>query len=270
MADVHLDMPVKRLPKVPENLLKKRKKYQGLKESYKRSDQHLKRRRNAQKLHFKRPESFVRDSRQRHRDSVRLARLARKPASLLPMPTCPRLVFALRIRSANSCCLAVRQALQFLRLTRIFSGVFLKLSRGSLTLLRRVEPYIAWGYPNLKSVRELILKRGRTMVQGRSTPLTDNCLVEAKLGFRCCDNLRMAEVIQVKLSTGKHDVICLEDVIHEVFSLGPHFKVSSLFLHPFMLPVVRHSRRNRTRQALETGPCGDRGSAINELIRKLN
>uniref|UniRef100_UPI00358E65E2 large ribosomal subunit protein uL30-like 1 n=1 Tax=Myxine glutinosa TaxID=7769 RepID=UPI00358E65E2 len=250
MADVHLDMPVKRLPKVPENLLKKRKKYQGLKESYKRSDQHLKRRRNAQKLHFKRPESFVRDSRQRHRDSVRLARLARKPASLLPMPTCPRLVFALRIRSANSCCLAVRQALQFLRLTRIFSGVFLKLSRGSLTLLRRVEPYIAWGYPNLKSVRELILKRGRTMVQGRSTPLTDNCLVEAKLG--------------------KHDVICLEDVIHEVFSLGPHFKVSSLFLHPFMLPVARHSRRNRTRQALETGPCGDRGSAINELIRKLN
>lgn len=27
-------------------------------------------------------------------------------------------------------------------------------------MLRLVEPYVAWGYPNLKSVRELIYKRG--------------------------------------------------------------------------------------------------------------
>ena len=27
-------------------------------------------------------------------------------------------------------------------------------------MLRRVEPYVAWGYPNLKTVRELLYKRG--------------------------------------------------------------------------------------------------------------
>ncbi len=27
-------------------------------------------------------------------------------------------------------------------------------------MLRRVEPYIAWGYPSQKTVRELIYKRG--------------------------------------------------------------------------------------------------------------
>lgn len=27
-------------------------------------------------------------------------------------------------------------------------------------MLQRVEPYIAWGYPNQKTVRELIYKRG--------------------------------------------------------------------------------------------------------------
>ena len=27
-------------------------------------------------------------------------------------------------------------------------------------MLTRVEPYIAYGYPNLKSIRELIYKRG--------------------------------------------------------------------------------------------------------------
>lgn len=32
-------------------------------------------------------------------------------------------------------------------------------------LLKRVEPYIAYGYPNLKSVRELIYKRGFAKVR---------------------------------------------------------------------------------------------------------
>ena len=27
-------------------------------------------------------------------------------------------------------------------------------------MLRLVEPYVAWGYPNLKTVKELIYKRG--------------------------------------------------------------------------------------------------------------
>ena len=34
-------------------------------------------------------------------------------------------------------------------------------------MLRIADPYIAWGYPNLKSVRELIYKRGYGKLQGR-------------------------------------------------------------------------------------------------------
>ena len=41
-----------------------------------------------------------------------------------------------------------------------------------------MEPYIAFGYPNLKSVRELVLKRGYAKVSGNRLPLTDNKLVE--------------------------------------------------------------------------------------------
>jgi hypothetical protein len=36
-------------------------------------------------------------------------------------------------------------------------------------MLRRVEPYITWGYPNLKSVKELIYKRGYGKVKARLT-----------------------------------------------------------------------------------------------------
>ena len=39
-----------------------------------------------------------------------------------------------------------------------FSAV--QINKATLNMLRRVEPYITWGTPNLKTVRELIYKRG--------------------------------------------------------------------------------------------------------------
>ena len=44
------------------------------------------------------------------------------------------------------------------------------------------EPYVTWGVPNLKSVRELIYKRGFLKVEGKRTPITSNDLVENNLG----------------------------------------------------------------------------------------
>ena len=37
--------------------------------------------------------------------------------------------------------------------------MFVKINKATINMLRRVEPYIAYGYPNLKSVRELVYKR---------------------------------------------------------------------------------------------------------------
>jgi hypothetical protein len=54
----------------------------------------------------------------------------------------------------------------------------LQITKATLGLLKRVEPYIAWGYPNLKTVRELIYKRGFGKVDGNRVPLTDNRIVE--------------------------------------------------------------------------------------------
>lgn len=34
------------------------------------------------------------------------------------------------------------------------------MNKATINMLRRVEPYITWGYPNLKTVKELIYKRG--------------------------------------------------------------------------------------------------------------
>jgi len=48
--------------------------------------------------------------------------------------------------------------------------VFIKLNGSTINLLRWVEPYIAYGYPNLKSVRELIYKRGYAKVRPSLPP----------------------------------------------------------------------------------------------------
>jgi len=57
-----------------------------------------------------------------------------------------------------------------------------KLNKATINMLRIAEPYITWGYPNLKSVRELLYKRGFGRVDNRRIALTDNSIIENKLG----------------------------------------------------------------------------------------
>lgn len=38
---------------------------------------------------------------------------------------------------------------------------------------------------------------------------------------------------------GKHGIICIEDLIHEIYTCGPKFKEVSNFLYPFQLSSAR-------------------------------
>ena len=49
-------------------------------------------------------------------------------------------------------------------------------------MLRTVEPYVTWGFSNLKSVRELILKCGQAKINNKTGPLTDSTVIEEHLG----------------------------------------------------------------------------------------
>ncbi|OXV07136.1 hypothetical protein Egran_05099 [Elaphomyces granulatus] len=60
----------------------------------------------------------------------------------------------------------------------------------------------------------------------------------------------------------------LEDLIHEIYTVGPNFKQASNFLWPFKL-----SNRFRTRKFkrfVEGGDTGNREDNINALIRQMN
>ncbi|XP_012874641.1 PREDICTED: 60S ribosomal protein L7-like 1 [Dipodomys ordii] len=239
----------KRIPLVPENLLKKRKAYQALKATQAKQALLAKKERKGKAFRFKRLESFLHESWRQQRDMVRVRRLDVKPRAL-EVPDKHTLAFVIRIERTVGVSLLVKRTIAILRLKKLFSGVFVKVTPDNIKMLRIVEPYVTWGFPNLKSVRELILKRGQAKVQNKIIPLTDNTMIEEHLG--------------------KFDVICLEDLIHEIAFPGKYFQQISRFLCPFQLSVARHATKNRVGFLKEMGSPGYRGESINQLIRQLN
>ncbi|KAG5286855.1 hypothetical protein AALO_G00019510 [Alosa alosa] len=194
----------KKVPSVPESLVKRRKRYAVVRAMrLKAKLAEKKARKVTRKLIFKRAESYHKEYKEMYRREVRLARTARKVGNFY-VPAEPKLAFVIRIRGINGVSPKVRKVLQLLRLRQIFNGVFVKLNKASINMLRIAEPYIAWGYPNLKSVRELIYKRGFGKMQKQRIPLTDNSLVEKTLG--------------------DYGIICVEDLIHEIYTVGKNFK----------------------------------------------
>ena len=118
-------------------------------------------------------------------------------------------------------------------------------------MLKIVDPYISYGYPNVKTVRELVYKRGFGKVNKQRIALTDNSIIEATLG--------------------KYGIICVEDLIHEIFTVGPNFKQANNFLWPFQLSSPKGGFH--TRKALhfiEGGDHGNREDKINALVRQMN
>ncbi|KAF7653516.1 hypothetical protein LDENG_00082110 [Lucifuga dentata] len=172
----------KKVPAVPESLLKRRKAFATMKAiRIKKMLAEKKARKVTRKLIYKRAEKYHKEYRQMYRREIRMGRTARKVGNYY-VPAEPKLAFVIRIRGINGVSPKVRKVLQLLRLRQIFNGVFVKLNKASINMLRIAEPYIAWGYPNLKSVRELIYKRGHGRMRKQRIALTDNALVEKALG----------------------------------------------------------------------------------------
>lgn len=115
-----------------------------------------------------------------------------------------------------------RKVLHLLRLNRPNTGVFVKLTPATVPLLKLISPYIVAGKPSLNSIRKLFQKRACISVideetkEPRITKLDNNGVVEDKFG----DDL---------------GCICIEDLIHELATLGEHFKTVSNWILPFKL-----------------------------------
>jgi large subunit ribosomal protein L7e len=94
---------------------------------------------------FKRAEQYVKEYRSQERDEIRLRRQAKAQGSFY-VPGEAKVAFVIRIKGVNKLAPKPRKILQLMRLYRINSGVFVKLTKATLQMLQWVGPYIAWGY----------------------------------------------------------------------------------------------------------------------------
>ncbi|XP_065176220.1 large ribosomal subunit protein uL30-like [Sycon ciliatum] len=244
------DPSAKKQPSIPETLRKKRAAARARLAARAKALPVIRKRQLARrKLIFKRAEKYAKEYHQAERDLINKHREARKIDNYY-VPDQPRLAFVIRIRGINGVAPKVRKVLQLLRLRQIHNGVFIRLNKASMNLLRLAEPYIAWGYPNLKTVKELIYKRGYGKLKRDRTALTDNKIVQQALG--------------------RNGIICVEDLIHEIYTVGDSFKWANNFLWPFKLSSPRGGFRKITNHFVEGGDCGNRELAINALVRQMN
>merc|ERR1711948_131118 len=70
-----------------------------------------------------------------------------------------KLIFIVRIVGIIKMSPKPRKVLQLLRLKQLHNGVFLKVNKPILQMLKLINPYVTYGFPTLKTVRELVYKR---------------------------------------------------------------------------------------------------------------
>jgi len=129
-------MPDKKLPAVPETILKRRKRQAEsralrVKEALKSKADKKSKRVEA----FKRAEKYCKEYRTQELDQLRLKREAKKAGDFY-VPAEPKLAFVMRIRGINQVAPKVKKVLQLFRLRQINNGVFIKLNKATINMLR--------------------------------------------------------------------------------------------------------------------------------------
>lgn len=235
---------------IPEVILKKRRNNEEWVIRRKQLLEQRVKRLKSDNFVIKKPDQFIREYRDRELDLVQMKNRRKQHRRGYKETPKSKLLFVIRIGGKNDMHSETRKLLYSLRLRRIFHGVFLKVNEGVMEILKKLEPYVTYGYPNLKSVRDLIYKKGVGKLDKQRVPLTDNNIVEQALG--------------------EHGIICLEDVINEITTVGKHFKEVNNFLYPFALKKPEKVLQGKKRRYKDGGDSGNREDNINELLDKMN
>mmetsp|Transcript_9313 Transcript_9313/g.14013 ORF Transcript_9313/g.14013 Transcript_9313/m.14013 type:complete len:240 (-) Transcript_9313:36-755(-) len=234
---------------VPESVLKKRASLAELKAKrlQKAAATKTKRKVNRKKA-FKRAEEYVKEYKAEENELIRMRRAAKAEGNIFVDPE-PKVVVVVRIRGIIGNSPKVRKILQLLRLRQIHNAVFVRLNKATVNMLRLVEPYIMYGEPTLKTVKALIYKRGFGKLNKQRIPIADNSVIEKGLG--------------------KQDIICVEDLVHEIYKCGPNFKQAANFLWPFKLSSPNGGFKQKLIHFNEGGDAGNRGEKINEIVQRM-
>ena len=167
------------------------------------------------------------------------------------VPAEPKVALVIRILGIIGVSPKAKKVLQLFRLRQLHNCTFVKLNECTIRMLRLIEPYVTYGYPTRATIEKLIYKRGFGKINKQRIALADNCVIEEGLG--------------------KFGITCTADLIHEIVTVGPHFKQANNFLWPFKLssPKGGFSQKTKLLHFMEGGESGARGEEINKLVKKM-
>mmetsp|Transcript_69236 Transcript_69236/g.84895 ORF Transcript_69236/g.84895 Transcript_69236/m.84895 type:complete len:270 (+) Transcript_69236:62-871(+) len=170
-------------------------------------------------------------------------------------PADPKIMIVIRIRGINRLSPKSRKVLQLFRLLQIHNAVFIKVNKATVNMLKLVSPYIAYGYPDVKTIRGLLYKRGFGKVKHRPgaisrIPIMNNDFIEKHLG--------------------KYKIETIEDMVYQIYTCGEHFREVTNFLWPFKLSPPKGGYRGRKRRHFnEGGSYGNWEHHIGSMIKRM-
>eukprot|EP00560_Eucampia_antarctica_P006911 CAMPEP_0197823940 /NCGR_PEP_ID=MMETSP1437-20131217/1262_1 /TAXON_ID=49252 ORGANISM="Eucampia antarctica, Strain CCMP1452" /NCGR_SAMPLE_ID=MMETSP1437 /ASSEMBLY_ACC=CAM_ASM_001096 /LENGTH=287 /DNA_ID=CAMNT_0043423367 /DNA_START=79 /DNA_END=942 /DNA_ORIENTATION=- len=161
-----------------------------------------------------------------------------------------KLVFCVRIRDDLGTPKDVARILSRLRLRNVNEGVFARYNTSTRKQLHLIEPWVTYGVASKSVIADLISRRGHGKIEQKRVPLSDNTIIEKALGN----------------DTG---IICVEDLVHEIYSVGSDFGKANIFLWPFRLSAPKSKFQKQKLNFKDGGDYGDRGEEMDDLIRKM-
>lgn len=197
---------------------------------------------------------YVSEYRKEREKLIALRRRAKAKGCFYREPE-PKVIVATRITGINKLAPKPRMILRLFRLRQLHNTVFIKVNKATMEMLKVVAPFITYGYPTLKTVRLLIYKRGYAKVR--------------KPGGRSRIRIQSNRTISDHL--GQYGIHGIEDLVHEIYTCGPHFKQANNFLWPFKLRSPRKGFKSKRHGYHEPrgGDWGNREELINELIQRM-
>lgn len=173
----------------------------------------------SRKQDYKKPEQFIIQYLKAERDTKRMRRVIMKNDFLRSIDDDDaKLLVVMRHRAHKIASKECSLILNSLGLNRLHNTVLLKNNAESMALLKLVEPYVVFGYPTIQTVRDLIFKHGFLRINGKRTAINSNKLIEEHLGQYGC--------------------ICIEDIVHDLFTVSNNFKNVRSLLLPFSVSVL--------------------------------
>lgn len=178
-----------------------------------------------------------------------------------------KMMMVIRITGVNKMTPKTRKIFKLLRLDQLHKAVFVKCTRPMMNMIKCIMPFIVCGYPNLKTVRDLILKKGYARVDESADKKVKKC----KYARQNYSRLPIVSNDIISENLGQYGIHGVDDLVHEIYKVGPNFKQANSFLWAFKLssPNGGFVLKKHGFQEPKGGDWGNREELVNELVRRM-